>query len=304
MARGWIGGGSGRPARGLSERWVDVNGACRWCHWSLTWIVRDLSVLTNYAPAEGQRMCMGHRCAYLLLSLLVGLAGCGSGQTAASVSPSNRPTSVVSATPDTARCTRLARLGFVPCPPLPSQMKLPPTTIRNATGGAVSDATARRWGRAFQLSQAYYYWVMQHGDRDALTSGALADSSPQAVANMFGSDLEDLDISKREAGSFEYEPPSMPVVQIVTVPGRLQEMIANQHLTASTYAVAVKLTGPTRRVIRYQNGKFKVIASADSTYHVELLIWGTLQHDRDLGDIWYGYGLYGCSGIVGDVCKL
>jgi len=304
MARGWIGGGSGRPARGLSERWVDVNGACRWCHWSLTWIVRDLSVLTNYAPAEGQRMCMGRRCAYLLLSLLVGLVGCGSGQTAASVSPSNRPTSVVSATPDTARCARLARLGFVPCPPLPSQMKLPPTTIRNATGGAVSDTTARRWGRAFQLSQAYYYWVMQHGDRDALTSGALADSTPQAVTNLFSTDLQNLDAAKSTGGILIFRPLRMSAIQLVKIPASLQMIIHKQGLRTSDYGFAVEFQGPGTRAIRLKGGEIKDLNSSPGDYESSGLVWGAVQKDPNLGEIWYEYGAFGCVGEVESVCAL
>ncbi len=247
---------------------------------------------------------MVRRYAYLVVILLVGLAGCGNGQAASHTSPSRRPSPAVSATPDVARCARLAKLGFTPCPPLPSQMRLPPTTIRNATGGAISDETARRWGRAFQLSQAYYYWVMQHGDRDALTSGALADPSPIAVANMFGSDLEDIDASRQDRGSFVYEPPGMPMIQVVVIPSSLQGLIRNQHLSASNYGIAVRLIGPTRRLIRYPNGVVKTLAAANANYHVDLLVWGALKQDRDLGDIWYGYGLYGCSGSVQSVCQL
>jgi hypothetical protein len=301
MARGRIGGGSGRPARGLSEGWVDVNGACRWCHWSLTWIVRDLSVLTNYAPAEGQRMCMGRRCAYLLLSLLVGLAGCGSGQTAASVSPSNRPTSVVSATPDTARCARLARLGFVPCPPLPSQMKLPPTTIRNATGGAVSDATARRWGRAFQLSQAYYYWVMQHGDRDALTSGALADQA--ASINVFGADLMDIDHANQLHGKLVDRPPVLLQIRLVPLPPVLKDAITKQGLVSSDYGFVIELHGPAGRSVSFANGEEQSLWSVDSNQTQWLLEWGQYEQTQDLGAIWHAHGLYGCSGIVQSLCS-
>src|SRR5215472_13861414 len=160
--------------------------------------------MPNYAVGVKQR------CGRLvpLVVVLLGLSACTSGprppHAHASVAPS--------AAPDPARCERLAKRGFVPCPPAPDRMAVPPTTIRNATNGAVSDATAQQWGRAFQLAQAYYYWAMQNNARAALTSGVLADPSPQAVGNLFGTDLMDLDDAKRAGGVLVYEPLRMPTI--------------------------------------------------------------------------------------------
>src|SRR5215470_4748141 len=122
---------------------------------------------------------------WLLVVLILGLSAC---ESAASGHPSpgvpQSPAARVAASADPERCARLAKRGFTPCPPTPDKMQLPPTTIRNATNGAISDATAQQWGRAFQLAQAYYYWAMQNGARRALTSGILADVSPNTVANL------------------------------------------------------------------------------------------------------------------------
>ena len=139
--------------------------------------------MPNYAVFVKQR-CGGM---VPLVVVLLGLSACTSGPPPTHAGSSAAPSATPS--PDAARCERLAKRGFVPCPPTPDRLSLPPTTIRNATNGAVSDATAQRWGRAFQLAQAYYYWAMQNNARAALTSGALADPSPQAVGNLFGSDL-------------------------------------------------------------------------------------------------------------------
>src|SRR5262252_10436907 len=144
-----------------------------------------------------------------LIVVLLGLGACQSGPPSSHASPTAHP-SVTAATADPQRCTRLARRGFTPCPPTADRLSLPPTTIRNATNGAVPDATAQQWGHAFQLAQAYYYWAMENNARSALTSGVLADSSPQAVANLFGSDLMDLDKAKSAGGTLVYEPPRVP----------------------------------------------------------------------------------------------
>ncbi len=244
---------------------------------------------------------MVRRYAYLVVILLVGLAGCGNGQAASHTSPSRRPSPAVSATPDVARCARLAKLGFTPCPPLPSQMRLPPTTIRNATGGAISDETARRWGRAFQLSQAYYYWVMQHGDRDALTSGALADQA--ASVNVFGPDLMDIDRAREWNGKLVDRPPALAEIRLVVLPSSLKEAMSKQGLAQSDYGFVIELRGPASRSVSLPSGQRRALWSVDASQVQWLLEWGQYERTQDLGDIWYAHSLYGCSGVVQSTCS-
>src|SRR5215472_1777004 len=182
------------------------------------------------------------------------LSACESGQPTSHASPTTHP-SATSASADPQRCARLAKRGFTPCPPTPDRLTLPPTTIRNGTNGAVADATAQQWGHAFQLAQAYYYWAMEHNARSALTSGVLADSSPQAVANLFGTDLMDLDSAKQQGGQLVIEPLHMPATQLVTIPPDLQQAMQRQGLAPSGYGLAVRFIGPSRRSIRLTDGQ-------------------------------------------------
>src|SRR5215472_11798098 len=124
------------------------------------------------------------------LIILLALSACQSGPLSSRASPTSHP-SVTAAAPDPQRCARLARRGFTPCPPTADRLSLPPTTIRNATNGAVPDATAQQWGHAFQLTEAYYRWAVGAEQRQALTAGLLGDSS--ASINLFGPDLIDID---------------------------------------------------------------------------------------------------------------
>lgn len=246
---------------------------------------------------------MKHRCgAWLpLAAVLVLLSACQVGPPTART-PGPHPSISARASADPQRCDRLAKRGFTQCPPTPDRMPLPPTTIRNATNGAVSDATAQQWGRAFQLAQAYYYWAMQHNARSALTSGALADASPAAVANLFGTDLMDLDDAKAAGGTLVYQPPSTPTTQVVTIPAELKTAMQRQGLVPDEYGLAVRLTGPTSRAIRL-NGGDRPISSGDSTYIADVLVWGEIRQDADLGAIWYEHGYYGCDGSVKNVCQ-
>jgi len=183
-------------------------------------------------------------------------------------------------------------------------MAVPPTTIRNATNGAVSDATAQQWGRAFQLAQAYYYWAMQNNARAALTSGVLADPSPQAVGNLFGTDLMDLDDAKRAGGVLVYEPLKMPTAQLVAVPPDLAQRMQSQGLQSRPYGFAVKFAGPASRTIRLPDGRQIDVRHSAPDYVAAGLVWGELRTDRDLGSIWFEYGAYGCDGVVRAVCQL
>jgi len=240
----------------------------------------------------------------LLVVLILGLSACegvSSGHTP-SKGPSSVPSVAVSVDPQ--RCARLAKRGFTPCPPTPDKMPLPPTMIRNATNGAISDATAQQWGRAFQLTEAYYRWAMQNGDRSALTSGAFADPNPEAVGNLFGNDLKDLDSAQQAGGRLIYEPPLMPITQVVVVPTDLQDAMRRQGLTPSGYGLAVRFTGPTRRSIRTPDGRDVEIGARDATFIVYGLLWGELRIDADLGPIVFERGIYGCDGAVRIVCQL
>ena len=240
---------------------------------------------------------------WLLVALTIGLSACESVapvHTSSSVRPSAAGSSVV----DSQRCAHLAKRGFTPCPPAPDRMPLPPTTIRNATNGAISDTTAQQWGRAFQLAQAYYYWAMQHGARSALTSGALADPDPQTVGNIFGGDLQDLDSAQKAGGALVYQPPTTPIVQLVAIPKALQDAIHAQGLTPSPYGLAVRFTGPTRRSIRTPDGHDTTISGRDAFFVVDALVWGDVLSDADLGSILFEHGSYGCDGAVRVVCQL
>ena len=247
---------------------------------------------------------MKHRCgAWLpLLAALALASACQVGPPTAQT-PTPRPSASAHASADPQRCDRLAKRGFTPCPPTPDRMPLPPTTIRNATNGAVTDATAQQWGRAFQLAQAYYYWAMQHNARGALTSGVLADASPAAVANLFGTDLMDLDAAKAAGGTLVFEPLRMPTTQLVVVPSDLQQAMQRQSLTPSGYGLAVRFTGPNRRAIHLPDGRETEILSSGSDYSASLLIWGEFRDDVDLGPIWYQHGNYGCDGSVRSACQ-
>jgi len=236
---------------------------------------------------------------------MLGLSAC---QGAASPHAQGRATPATAATrpasADPQRCARLAKRGFTPCPPPAERLQLPPTTIRNATNGAVSDATAQQWGRAFQLAQAYYYWAMQNNARGALTSGVLADPSPAAVANLFGTDLQDLDSAKQAGGVLVYQPPRIATTQAVVMPPELQQAMVRQGLTAKGYGVAVRIVGPTSRIVRLADGSTRTIAVGDASYEADVVAWGELRSDPDVGPVWYEYGYYGCDGSVRNVCQL
>src|SRR2546423_1236148 len=168
-----------------------------------------MSALPNY-PWVRKHMRLKRGAMVPLVAFLLWSSACQGGQPKAHTPPAGSPSASASNAADTQRCQRLAKRGFTPCPPPTDRLQLPPTTTRNATNGAVADATVQEWGRSFQLAQAYYYWAMQHNARDALTSGVLAESTPTAIGNLFGSDLMDLDRTKQQGGELLVQPLRMP----------------------------------------------------------------------------------------------
>jgi hypothetical protein len=244
----------------------------------------------------------GTRIGLVLAALLLAVTACQAGTPQARTSPKPTTSASASASADAQRCARLAKRGFTPCPPLASQLQLPTTTIKNATNGAIDDATAQKWGRAFQLGQAYYYWVIDQNAREALTSGVLADTT--ATDTLFGNDLQELDQAKQEGGILVQRPPGLSVSQIVAVPPDLQQAMSRQGLTPKDFAIAVRFVGPQSRSIRFPDGHQKDLVSVGQDYVTTAMTWGALQDDRDLGPIWYENGYYGCEGTVKSVCQL
>jgi hypothetical protein len=245
---------------------------------------------------------LGGRCGPLV-ALILGFSACqGAAPPHAHGGPT--PTAAGPATADPQRCARLAKRGFTPCPPTADRLHLPPTTIRNATNGAIPDATAQTWGRAFQLAQAYYYWAMQNNARGALTSGVLADPSPGAMGNLFGQDLADLDSAKQAGGQLVFQPLSMPATQVVAIPASLQGDMQRQGLRPAPFGLAVRFTGPASRGIRLPDGTIRSPRSTGSDYAATGLVWGELRSDADLGTILFEFGSYGCDGEVRNVCQM
>ena len=235
----------------------------------------------------------------VLAVLLLVCTACQSGTPQAHTTP--RPSVAPTVTPDAQRCARLAKRGLTPCPPLASQLKLPPTTIKNGTNGAVDDATVQRWGRASQLGQAYYYWAIDQNARDALTSGVLADAN--ASDNLYGPDLQDLDKAKQAGGTLVSQQFSTPVTQAVVIPQELQASIQAQHLTSKPYGLAIRFKGPASHRIRYPDGHEETLGASGSDIIIDTVSWGELRSDPDLGEVWYEFGYYGCEEIK-SVCRL
>jgi hypothetical protein len=239
-----------------------------------------------------------------LAVLILGLSACTTSQPVvhASAQPSVKPSAPVVTDPQ--RCTRLARRGFTPCPPTPDKLTLPATRIVNATNGAISDATALQWGQALRVAQGYYYWAMQNGARDALTSGVLSDPSPSALANLLGPDLREIDAAKEAGGVLIFRPLKMPSANVVAIPQTLQGSMQRQHLMPSSYGMAIHFAGPSSSAIQMPDGSVKLLGSSAAEYVVNVIVWGEFRDDQDIGPIWYEYGFYGCDAEVRDVCKL
>jgi hypothetical protein len=244
---------------------------------------------------------MKQRCGWMvpLFMVLLGSSACVSGVPTSHASPS--PRASATARPDPDRCTRLARRGFTPCPPTPDKLSLPPTTIRNATNGAVSDATAQQWGHAFQLTEAYYRWAVGAANRQALTSGLLGDVV--ASTNLFGPDLSDIDQAAQTQGQLVDQPPTLAEIRLVVIPSDLQDRMRAQGLVPRQFGFAVRLMGPASRSIRLPDGTERVLWSVAAQESQALIVWGKSNDDPDLGRVWYESGLYGCDGSVRVVCQ-
>src|SRR4051812_42977528 len=118
----------------MTRRWLNLSAICP--PWQTT---------LRY----GEHMRLERGAIVLLATLFLGFSACQGGPPKPHTPTAGSPSASVSNAADTARCQRLARRGFTPCPPPADKLQLPPTKVRNGTNGTVPDPTAEQWGRAF-----------------------------------------------------------------------------------------------------------------------------------------------------------
>jgi hypothetical protein len=231
-----------------------------------------------------------------ILMAVVLLGACGGPRTTASPAPS-----LTTKATATQRCSKLVERGIEPCPP--ANLEWLDAPIVNATGGAVSQTEAERWGKAALRTETFYLWAVEQAAASFLESGALAPSA-QARMNLYSFELQTIRAARQAHGAMAIQAPRITRVRVVAMPQQLQQSAQAQQLLPAPYAMVVSTLGPAKVAIRLPDGTEQTKSQQGADEARSYIVWGEYRDDSELGPIWYEHGYYGCQdALVQTACN-
>ena len=171
------------------------------------------------------------------------------------------------------------------------QVSLQGIEIVNQTAGAVSDADARAWARAFQRSSGLLYWAVAHMQDGFLQRSGLS-SAPFAV---FGQNLDDIILARRAGTRVEYTPENVRRLVVRPVPQSLQPAFASLRFVWKPYAIYLDALGPSATVWVDAQGNRTTKSEIGAGVPIEELLGGELSHDALFGDVWVRGSDWNCG---------
>jgi hypothetical protein len=235
----------------------------------------------------------GLRTVGLAVAALVALAGCGGGSS--STSGHSGPVSSPSARSRAAGPAGLAdwqAKGAAAVPPdSVRNPSLGGVQVVNQTGGAVSDADARRWAEAFIRGSGYELWALNSmQDRFLIQSGI---GSP--AQQVFSWDLGNITRARQAGMKVEAHRLVLRRLVLRPVPQALQATFTASLFQWTPYAFFLDEVGP--------GDLFWVDAQGNKTskWHVDggagspELVGGQLLQDQVMGDVWVQASDWTCA---------
>ena len=149
-----------------------------------------------------------------------------------------------------------------------------PTTpkVQNATGGAVDDATAQRWGDALMRQTAWATWAIDHNQLQLLYETSSRNAYP-GLALPAG------------ANGFQIQGAQFPsAMKIVKVPVGAQNILSVQD----RYAFVVTLSNASSISATFPDGHSQVLSNQSYPAGTVAFITGSRVTKPLLGDLWYG----------------
>jgi len=218
------------------------------------------------------------------------LTACGqAGGAQPSPPPAHRSAAPATPTPDLAAWQRK---GATAAPPAAvADVALGSVQVVNQTGGAVSDADARRWALAYLRANAYEFWAWNHL-QDGFLRAAQLSPVPERV---FAYDLSTIRDARAAGAQLDVTRLVLRRLILRPVPQALRSAVQAQVFVYAPYAFYLDQIGPSELDWVDARGARTARARRDAGVGAPELVGGQLTTDPLMGDIWVVDSDFDCT---------
>ena len=240
----------------------------------------------------------------IVATVLIGmaLAGCGSATVRPDhPSPVPSPTGVVTPVPLAAWQAK----GATESPPSSlGQVSLGSIQVVNQTGGAVTDADARRWALAYLRANAYELWAWNHMQDGFLLRSGLSRSP----IKVFAYDLDTIQRARSAGATVRVVRLQLRRLVLRPIPSSLRPSFTDHLFVWTPYAFYLDQIGPSEVVQVDGQGRETVEASLPAGAGSPELVGGEPATDPLMGEIWVAGSDWDCTApgarqLLGPLCN-
>jgi hypothetical protein len=209
-------------------------------------------------------------------------------KSSASVSPTVNPAAALAA-------WKACGSDVVPPANVLTTPKLPVKVDVSKTNGAVSQAEADKWARAYLREQDLEDWALTTNRVAVFSSGCLG--SQEAYDNLFAEEVANINKAKAAGGHLEYDPlATVTAIAIVTSPVAAQSFVSSLSGQRPRYAIVATAQGPLNAYIVDPLGKRTLLGQTPAGKTFRQAYFGQYQ-DGPIGALWFQFAFGDCASV-------
>jgi hypothetical protein len=219
---------------------------------------------------------------------------------AAACSQQAKPKSSVSASPTVNPAAALAAwkaCGSDAVPPanVLASPKLPVKVDASKTNGAVSQAEADKWAKAYLREQYLEVWALTTNHDLVLAGGCLG--AQKAYDNLFSEEVSNINKAKAVGGHLDYEPlATYSAIALVPAPAAAAAFADTISGQRPQFAIVATLQGPLNTYIVDASGKRTLLGQTAAGQTFRQAVFGQYQ-DGSIGPIWFELAAGDCGSV-------
>lgn len=183
----------------------------------------------------------------------------------------------------------LAACGATAAPP--SEVTSMPTgnlpAVLNKTGGAITNADAKKWIQGYTREQNVEDWAIENLQSRLLESGCLGNKNAQS--QLFGDELKQIQYAQDDGLQLTLTRATLINVDVVNVPQNVQDEIKAKGGVPTPYALLATWRGPANTEYVDPDGNRSPAANRplEAGQTLTLFVGGEYRTDTGVGPIWY-----------------
>jgi hypothetical protein len=212
----------------------------------------------------------------------------GKPKSSASASPTVNPASVLAA-------WKACGSDVVPPASVLATPKLPVKVDTSKTNGAVSQAEANKWAKAYLREQYLETWALTTNHDVVFSGGCLG--SQKSYDQLFSAEVANLNKAKAAGGHLDYDPlATYTAIAVVPAPAAAAEFAYTISGRRPQYAIVATAQGPLNAYIVDSSGKRTLLGQTPAGKTFRQAFFGQYQ-DESIGPIWFQLAAGDCGSV-------